>query len=112
MVGRIERNYLIDFCATYICEQGKSLEGIDMEAIIEGRITEYDARGFKLGLYYAKPVTKQTHKRLVNAIKKEVQQRRKYESQILASRIRTGHQISPNPYFRFRTDMVSGKETK
>ena len=104
MVGRTERNYLIDFCATWICEEDKPLSQVDIEAVIEGRIAEYDARGFKLGLYYAKPVTKATHKRLISAIKKEVEQRRKYEALRLANRTKTGHQISPNPYFRFRTD--------
>lgn len=104
MVGRIERNYLIDFCASWICETSKPLSQVDMEAVIEGRIAEYDARGFKLGLYYAKPVTRQTHKRLIKAIEKEVESRRKHESMRLANRTKTGHQISPNPYFRWRMD--------
>jgi hypothetical protein len=78
MVGRTERNYLIDFCASWICETDRSLSEVDMEAVIEGRIAEYDARGFKLGIYYSRIVTKAAHKRLIKAIKKQVEQRRYY----------------------------------
>lgn len=78
MVGRTERNYLIDFCVTYICEDDRPLSEIEMEAVIEGRIAVFDARGFKLGLYYNN-LSKQSFKRLVNAIEKAVEKRRYYK---------------------------------
>lgn len=79
MVGRTERNCLIDFCATWICEEDKPLDEIDMAAVIEGRIDLYDQRGFKLGIYY-KGLSDRSYRRLVKSIQREVRSRRQWST--------------------------------
>lgn len=77
--SRTKRAYLIDFCASWICEGDKEKQNelTDIQAVIEGRIADYDQRGFELGSYYNE-LSKDGFKRLVNAIKKEVTARRRY----------------------------------